>query len=242
MIRKTEGIVLRTFKHQESNLIAKVFTREFGLQTFIVQGHRNSRSRAKHSYFQPLSIIEVIYQERPHRDIQRLQETKVAFGLQEVQTHPVKLSLGLAMLEIFADTVGEEEDPAHYEFLRSAIIHLDRSDQRLIQIFLYFLVHHTRFLGFFPHDDSDGVTKIEFLLGEGSLRAARDSDTSATLLRKFLYSELIDLPHEASCQQIQFHTDEKRQLIKLLFDYYRTHITGFKYPQTMRVFAEVFGG
>ncbi|MDP5171961.1 MAG: DNA repair protein RecO [Bacteroidia bacterium] len=242
MIRKTEGIVLRTYKHQDSNLIAKVFTREYGLQTFLVAGHRSSRSRSRHSYFQPLSLIEVVFQERPNRGIQKLSESKLAFSLNEVQTDPVKLSLGLALLEIFADTVGEEENPEHYDFVRSVVIHLDRSDSRLIQIFLYFLVHHTRYLGFYPNDQSLGKESISFELADGTLRPSSQGNRSSALLRSFLHSELLDLPHEASCQQILFSTLEKREFIKMFFDYYRLHITGFRYPQTMRVFAEVFGG
>lgn len=242
MIRSSEGIVLRTYKHQDANLIAKVFTREYGLQTFIVPGHRNSRSRSRHSYFQPLSIIEVVFRERANREIQKLTETRTAFGLMETQTEPVKLSLGLALLEIFSDTTGEEKDPLHYEFLKSIIVYLDRSPDRLIQIFLFFLVHHTRFLGFFPNDESTGRGGAVFVKSEGTIRNADTGDQASALLRQFLHSALIPRTEAASCQNILFDSDLKRQFIRMMFEYYHLHITGFKYPQTMKVFAEVFGG
>lgn len=242
MIRKTEGIVLRTYKYQDSNLIAKVFTREYGLQTFIIAGARSSRSRSRHSYFQPLSIIEIVYQERANRDLQKLSDTKSAINLMEIQTHPVKLSLGLALLEIFSDTTGDEVDPVHYEFLKAIILHLDRSTERLIQVFLFFLVHHTRYLGFFPNDESAEPGGVIFVKSDGVIRNATNSDRSASLLRSFLNSELHHLPAEDSCQQIVFSSEDKRHFIKMMFDYYEMHITGFRYPQTMRVFAEVFGG
>lgn len=241
MIRKSEGIVLRTYKHQDSNLIAKVFTREYGLQTFIVPGHRSSRSRSRHSYFQPLSIIEVVFQERANRDLQKLTETRSAFGLVEAQTHPVKLSLGLALLEIFSDTTGDETDPHHYEFLKSIIIYLDRSPDRLIQIFLFFLVHHTRFLGFFPNDESTGRGHVIFVKSEGTIRNSELADAGSGLLRQFLHSELRPRTEEGSCQNIRLDSDQKRQFIRMMFEYYQMHITGFRYPQTMKVFAEVFG-
>ncbi|MCB0841393.1 MAG: recombination protein O N-terminal domain-containing protein, partial [Bacteroidetes bacterium] len=32
VIRKTEGIVLRTLRHQDSNLITTLYTRDFGIR------------------------------------------------------------------------------------------------------------------------------------------------------------------------------------------------------------------
>jgi DNA repair protein RecO (recombination protein O) len=242
VIRKTEGIVLRTLKHQDANLITTLYTEEYGLMSFIITGYRSTRSRRNHSYFQPLSIVEVVFQQRPNRDLHRVSESKVAYLLQEGQTHPVKLSLGLAMIEIFYDTVKEEEPQAElYRFLREVIVRLDQAETRLIQLFLYFLVHLTRFLGFFPYDASEEAAHLTFDPVQGVLLPEHPGLEAASLLRYFMYADLSELPAPYSCQQITFSQEEKRQLIRLIFDYYRTHITGFRYPQTMRVFAEIFG-
>ncbi|MEM9984038.1 MAG: DNA repair protein RecO, partial [Bacteroidota bacterium] len=153
MIKKTEGIVLRSIKHQEANLITTLYTRDFGIKSFIITGYRSTRSRRKHSYFQPMSLVEIVFQERPNRDLHKISESKVAHLLHEAQTNPVKLSLGLAMMEIFYDEVKEEEAQVElYYFLRNVILMLDQSPQRLIQLFLFFLVHLTRYLGFSPYD------------------------------------------------------------------------------------------
>ena len=105
--KKTEGIVLRSMKHQEANLITTLYTREYGVMSFIITGYRSTRSRRKHSYFQPLSIVDIVFQQRPNRDLHKISESKVAYLLHEVQSAPIKLSLGLAMMEIFYDVVKE---------------------------------------------------------------------------------------------------------------------------------------
>ncbi|MEO1450385.1 MAG: DNA repair protein RecO [Bacteroidota bacterium] len=244
MIHKTEGIVLRTLKHQESNLITTLYTEAFGIRSFILTGFRSGKSRRKHSYFQPLSIVDIVFQERPGRSLHKVTESHISEMLPSLQAHPVKLSLGLAMAEIFYDTVKEEEaHPALYQLLRQTLSQLEQSDQRLIQWFLYFLVHLTGPLGFFPQDSSEASAQVRFDLGEGTLRSVNENgDRAAWLLRAFLYSELIPLPDPNSCQQLTFTQGEKRALIHMLFRYYQLHIEGFKYPQTMKVFAEVFGG
>ncbi|MEO0896184.1 MAG: DNA repair protein RecO [Bacteroidota bacterium] len=241
MIHKTEGIILRTLKHQESNLITTIFTREYGRLSFILKGFRTSRGRQKFSYFQPLSIVEVVYQERPNRDLHSIRESKLGHLLKTVQTEPVKLSLGLAMMEIFYDTVKEPgPDPSQYEFLRNVILQLDEAESRLIHLFIYFLVHHTRFMGFFPSDQSEEATAVSFDPASGILDKGQ-GDRIAFLLRQFLYAEGSLLPDAQSAQQILFSSEEKRELIKTMFTYYQYHIHGFQYPQTMKVFAEIFG-
>ena len=244
MNKKTEGIVLRTLKHQDANLITTVYTREFGIKSFIIKGYRSTRARKRHSYFQPMSIIDIVFFEKENRGIQKITESKLAHHLNEIQAHPTKLSLGLAIVEIFYDTVKEEEQNYPiYDLLRSAILMLDQSPRRLIQIFIYYLLHHTRQLGFFPNDMSEGSNLVSFDTKSGIFRAAsNDADLIAHFLRRFVYSQLIPLPDPYSCQQITFDSNIKKFLIKTLFEYYESHIEGFKYPQTMKVFAEVFGG
>jgi DNA repair protein RecO (recombination protein O) len=237
MIKKTEGIVLRAMKHQDANLITTVYTEQFGLQSFMVKGFRSSRSRRKFSYFQPLSIIDLVFIHKENRSLQTVTESKSAFLLNSVQTHPVKLSLGLAMVEIFKDTVREEEpNPQMYALLRNTLVQLEQADRRMIHFFIYFVTQLTRHLGFSPNDQSNNARHIHFDYKNGTFRPAEyDKEPVSRLLHRFLYSEL------STCQDISFDGDEKRNLIKTLFAYYQEHIEGFRYPQTLRVFAEVFG-
>ena len=243
MICKTEAIVLRTLKHQDANVISTLYTKEYGLRSFILKGYRSTRSRRKHSYFQPLSVIDIVFTDRSQSNLQKISESKAAIVLQEIQTHPVKLSLGLALLEIFTDTVKEvEQNLPMYENLRQVILSIDEAPNRLIQFFIWFLLHHTRHLGFFPHDKSEEARFVSFDVQKGVFQSLpNDGDMIANVLRKFVYSTATLLPDSNSCQQIQFDSTTKRHLIKTLFDYYQAHIHGFRYPQTMKVFAEIFG-
>jgi DNA repair protein RecO (recombination protein O) len=241
VIQKTEAIVLRTLRHQESNLIATLYTREFGIRTCIIKGFHSARSRNRHSYFQPMSLIDIVFQQKESRDIQNITETRISNLLHSIQSDPVKLSLGLAICEIFYDTVKEEEaNPGLFDFLRNVILALDESEGRMIQVFIWYLLHLTRFLGFFPRDQSADARQVQFDQKEGVFGKG-PGDESARMLRLFYYSHLAPVADPESCRQITFDTETKRQMIRTLFEYYQIHIQGFRYPQTMRVFAEVFG-
>lgn len=243
MILKTEGIVLRTLRYQDNNLITTLYTREYGIKSFVIKGYRTAKSRSKHSYFQPLSIIDIVFFYQENRNLHKINESRVGHLLLEAQTDPVKLSMGLTMVEIFFDTVKEEEEnPELYHFLRETIITLDQADRRMIQIFIYFLLHLTRFLGFFPSDDSNGREKVRFIVKDGVfIHDDQVDDQVARTLLKFLNSSPELLPAPDSCQQITFDSQTKKHMISTLFEYYKTHIEGFKYPRTLKVFAELFG-
>ncbi len=235
MTRKTEGLVLRTIKYQENHLITTIYTEAYGLQSFIIKGYYSARSRRKHSYFQPLSIIEVVFFYKKTQSLQKVSESKLVYLLRDAQSHPIKLSLGLTIVEMFYDTVKEEEtNQALYHFLKSIIIQLDQSEQQLIHIFLFFLVRFTKHLGFFPSDQSQGSQYVSFDLTTGILTSANRKDAVADLIRQFMMNDL------NSCQNIYVERSTKRAFIKTLFAYYKRYVDGFKYPQTLRVFAEVF--
>ncbi|MEL6593800.1 MAG: hypothetical protein AAFQ68_27105, partial [Bacteroidota bacterium] len=88
-----------------------------------------------------------------------------------------------------------------------------------------------------PNDQAGQSGGVSFDLRGGTFReAAQNHDPIAKLFLRFYRSEL------DNCQEITFSGTEKRHLIRLIFNYYEAHIDGFKYPQTLRVFSEVFGG
>ena len=237
MLLKTEGIVLRTIKHQDSNLITTIYTQQFGLRSFMLKGYRSGRGRNRHSYFQPLSIVDIVFMQRDNRSLQRVTDSNCGYLLHTVQTQPVKLSLGLAIIEIFSDTVKEEEaNPDMYALLYQTILKLEQSERRLVHIFIYFVLHLARYLGFGVNDQSKDSRYVHFDYKNGSFFPAKEQKEAIShLLRRFHYSDL------HTCGDITFDNDEKRNLIKTLFSYYQEHIDGFRYPQTLKVFAEVFG-
>ena len=138
-------------------------------------------------------------------------------------------------MEIVYDTVKEEEENVPlYQFIKDCILFLDQSPRKQVNIFIYFILHLTRFLGFLPNDESEAAQKVDFDIRRGTIQASQHNDATAHLLRRFLQTDL------ENCQEITFDQTNKRFLIKTIFDYYQEHIQGFRYPQTLKVFSEVF--
>ena len=56
---KSPAITLTYIKYGESSIVSKIFTKEKGLQTFMVKGVRSKKSKKKISYFEPLKLLTV---------------------------------------------------------------------------------------------------------------------------------------------------------------------------------------
>ncbi len=54
-----KGISLHYYKYSESSVIAKIFTENYGLQSYIIKGIRNKNSKNKLSYLHPLNIVSL---------------------------------------------------------------------------------------------------------------------------------------------------------------------------------------
>jgi DNA repair protein RecO (recombination protein O) len=238
MIRKTEAIVLNTRKFGDTSLICTMYTRNYGRRNFLIKGYRSTRARKRHSYFQPMSILDVVYYHKDTRDLQLITETSNRFFLETLQTDPIKITLGMVVIELFHHTVQEEEPNFPlFEFLGRILVELDRREGHLIHIFLYYLVQLSNYLGFFPSDlvENPGLP-IHFDVRNGILENGHIADLGASLALAFARTEI------EHCHEIPVTQGGKNELIAAMMEYYQVHVEGFKVPSSLAVFQEVFGG
>lgn len=236
MIRKTEAIVLSTRKFGDSSLICTMYTRQFGRQSYLVKGYRSKKGKKRHSYFQPMSLLDIVFYYKETRDLQLITETSSSHFFQDLQTNPVKITLGMVITEVFFLSVKEEErnDPL-FEFLSQVLKALDSTDQRLIHIFIFYLIHLTRFLGFFPRVEVRNPSgPVYFNLQGGILENSPGARNSDHLVAHFSKTDLLH------CQLIPFDNSEKSELISTLLQYYQIHVEGFRQPESLKVLAEIF--
>lgn len=237
MIRKTEAIVLNTRKFGDSSLICSMYTRRYGRQNYLVKGYRSTKARKRHSYFQPMSIIEAVFYYKETRDLQLITETQNRYFFQHLQTDPIKITLGMVVIEVFYMSVREEEQNVPlFEFLRQTLIDLDQQDSRLIHHFIYYLVHLTRFLGFFPDNvTTNPEAPVYFDIQNGRLENAPGARTSDYLVALFCQVS------RDQCRELEFSNAAKSSLIATMLEYYQTHVEGFRRPESLKVLMEVFG-
>jgi len=152
MLYNTRGIVLNYIKYGDTSIITKIYTEMFGLQTYIVNGVRKSRSKNKMAFFQPLSLLEVVVYHHPKKDIQRISEVKFELHFQGIPFEIKKTSIAIFMAEVLNKTLKEEqEDLPLFQFVHQTIKTLDQQKQHIENYHLVFLIRLGRYLGIAPH-------------------------------------------------------------------------------------------
>ena len=109
MIVNTTAIVLKTFPYGETSLISRCFTKEKGKISFIIKGAQSKKNLLS-PYFQPLSYIQIIYNENAKRELQIISKVNFVNIWLKIPTSLKKMTLLQSILEI-TDFTLEKNDP-----------------------------------------------------------------------------------------------------------------------------------
>ncbi len=162
MLHRTKGIVLGTIKYSETSIIVRIFTEQFGMQSYIVNGVRSAKSRGKSALYQPLSILEMVVYHKPEKDIQRISESKFHVSFQSIPFDPTKRAIGIFLMEVFSKVLrNESHNQELYGFLEQSLIYFDHQQESLNNFHLQLLLKTTLFLGFGPKDGKDLIHQLE---------------------------------------------------------------------------------
>ena len=172
MLSTTKGIVLSYINYSETSVIAKVYTENYGLQSYIIKGIRKSKSKTKLSLLEHLSLIEIVaYHKENTPGIRMVKEIKSIFRFQSIPYDIGKSSIALFINEILYKSLHEEEtNPTLFEFLFHSIQILDVTPERYADFHLLFMVQYSKYLGFFPRNNYDTKNRF-FNLTEGVFQA-----------------------------------------------------------------------
>jgi len=162
MLHKTRGVALSYIRYRESSIIAKIYTEAFGIQTYIVNGVRSSKSKTNRiALFQPLTLLDmVVYHKSKEDTIHRISEMKCYQPFQSLPYDVVKSSLALFVTEMLGKTLKEEESNALlFQFIEESVTFLDLADDTFENFHIQFLMQLASFLGF-------GIEAVEDLESE----------------------------------------------------------------------------
>ena len=152
---KTEAIVLHSFKYGESKMIVDTFTRTHGRLSFAVPLPRSAHSKLKKQYFQPLTLLNIDADIQQQSQLQKISEASIAAPLPSLLSDPSKLAIALFICEFLYHALrDEQQNEPLFEYVCTSIQWLDQRESDFANFHLVFLMHLSRFLGFYPNLDS----------------------------------------------------------------------------------------
>jgi len=150
MTSPTRAIVLDHLRYGDSSLIVNMYTESMGRQVVFVKGAFNKKSAMRAALFQPLNLVETVLHYHVNRQMQRVSNTQLYYPFQSIPFDPVKGCIAMFIAEVLYKTLKEEEANAElFDFLLHTIQTLDLNDRGTANFHLVFLVHYSRYLGFY---------------------------------------------------------------------------------------------
>ncbi len=239
MLIKTRGIVFRAVKYSESSIIADVYTRERGLQAYIISGVRSAKSKTGTALMQVMSLVDMVAYYREDRKMHRIKEIQAAHVYRRLPFDVRRSAVGLFMAEVARKTIREaEENQLLFDFLYDTFVFLDESPAHFSNLHLYFLTELSAFLGFLPGGDCTAGTPL-FDMQEGVFSSRPDhphfmDEESSRLLYQLLQCDL------AHCHMVAMTGPQRRRMLNQLITFYRLHIEHLPEIHAHQILHEVF--
>lgn len=242
MLEKTQGIVLHTVPYSESSMVVHVFTRQYGMQSYIVNGVRKSKPRFSSSLFQPLSMVEMVVYRKNTTALKRFKEIQQAFPLNDVITNPAKSSIAIFISEILYRSLHDSDPHIElFDFTMQAMRYFDLMPQGYHTFHHYYLLRLMRYLGFYP-DDKGYSEGCVFNLSTGRYHPADETARHCTspATARFIY--LLQQSDIENFDMVMMNAAERTAVLQTLTGYFSHHLPQPVQIRSLEVLQEVFGG
>lgn len=221
MLASTPGLVLHTTPYAETSVVVKVFTRLFGVQSYIIKGVRGHSGRVKQNMLQPLTSLDMVVYVNPKNNLNHVKELTPRHTITKAEQQPRNQEIDNALrffkTEVLYKALREGEPmPELYDYVENVT-----ENHRDTPIwFLLTVAHH---LGIEPMDNHS-IREPLFDLQEGRYVSVSTETTLSTALSAMLHEYLSPFNFHLST----FNLTERRSLIDALIAYYQLHLSGFR--------------
>ncbi len=155
MLHSTKGIVLRTIKYGDTSIVVAIYTEFFGVQSYLVNGVRTEKKSAgKANIYQPTTLLDLVVYHAPNKNLQRIKEARVNHIYQELQSHIIKNTIAIYIIELIHKTISEPETNLElFEFFEQTFLFIDKNDESSLANYpITFTLQLADHLGFGIHN------------------------------------------------------------------------------------------
>lgn len=236
-IVNTKAIVLSALKYGDTSLIVKCFTEKEGIKSYMLRGIlKAKKAKLKPAYFQPLTQLQLIASHTNKNTLNSIKEVQLLYPYETIYTSIIKQSIVLFLSEVLSDIIKEEEENQQlYNYLETGLIWLDTHDS-IANFHLLFLLNLSRFLGFYPDLEQEG---LGFDLLEGSSTNSELNKLTISGQKLTSFKKLLGINFDA-IHKVSFNKKERQEVLRIIIQYFKLHLDGFKEPKSLRVLETVF--
>lgn len=239
MLQSTQGIVFHIVPYADNKVIAKIYTREFGLQSFVVSVSRTKSGKIKSPLLQPLNQLELRIEKKEKSALHVVKEISLSVPYSHLHSDIIKTSIALFVAEVLYKSVREEEkNEPLFDFLSQALQVLDLAHEGVANFHLVFMMNLSRYLGFFPQENTDGPESLFDLTNGTFLSKTPQHFNYLDPLESRLFEMIVrtDFQH---MHEVPMNSERRKIALNAMIRYYESHVHSMQRIQSHEVLAQV---
>ncbi|MBR3626287.1 MAG: DNA repair protein RecO C-terminal domain-containing protein [Bacteroidaceae bacterium] len=241
MLQTTRGLVLRTIKYQDSSLIADVYTDVRGRCQLSLRIPKTGRGKVPVTLFQPLTLLELEIDVRPHANIYKVAEAKTLQPFSDIPFNPYKQAIVMFLSEFLTRALREEEqNQPLFEYLYYSISFLDGCSAGFSNFHIVFLLRLSRFLGIYPNFENYHAGDYFDLQNATFVGLRPLTHTHYLAPEEAAYVPQLSRINFETMHLFRFSRMERSRMLAVLNEFYRLHLPDFPELNSLQVLRELF--
>ena len=237
---KARGIVLHSLKYSDNALILHLLTDTLGRQSYMIKGVKSAKTRAnKMALMQPMFIIEFEGAETKYGTLHNMKDIQSVVLLKNTPFDARKSTISIFMAEVIYRLVREiEQNTTLFEFVYDSVVCLDSMKNGVANFHLWFLVHLSHFLGFYPGNEYEQNSLFDIKEGVfvDTLPEHRMViSTENSLLLSRLMSCRVD-----ELGELELGRNQRADFMNALLLYFGYHLDNIDNIKSLQILKEVF--
>ncbi|MCR5820048.1 MAG: DNA repair protein RecO [Bacteroidaceae bacterium] len=236
----SRGIVLHALRYGDNKMVVSVFTEACGTVSFMLRQPRpGKRSGTRAVMWQPLTLVDVSWEDR--RDtIKKPHEWSLAIPWKSIPFNPHKSAIALFLGEFLYRVLrSEAANKPLFQYMFTSLEWLDECDEHFSNFHIVFLLHLTRFLGFYPNveDWHEGMyfdLQNAIFTSSVPLHPHYLMPREAALVPKFLRLDVRKM------RAVHLNGAIRSRTLASLIEFYRLHIPEIPEIKSLNVLSDVF--
>jgi DNA repair protein RecO (recombination protein O) len=240
MLEKTRGIILHQIKYTDSGIVAQIYTRKFGRQSFIIKGMRRRKEGRHNILFQPMFILDLEMYYKTSREMHILKEFSVSFTPYDIYSNIKKSSVAIFLGEVLTSVLKEESPHDEmFDYIEDSIIYFERCKEGFANFHIAFLAGLSSFLGFEPgprenKDDAFFDMMNGIFVPIPPVHGNYANKEITNVLADFFVASYDNI------SKISLTGNLRNDVLETLVRFYSLHLPGLKKIKSLEVLKEVF--
>ena len=225
MLLKTNAIVLSALKYKDSSLIVSCYTKELGIQSYILHHiFKTKKGKLNPAYFQLLTQLEIQTNYKANQSLHKISEVRLHHSYTSIHTNIYKSSVSLFIAEVLQSILKEEEKNSElYHYLEASLLWYDLHDFNA-NFHLTFLLKLSQYLGIYPDINTIHLNFFKYEI----------NNQKTQVLKKLLGIHFDDL------HTIKINSQIRHDILNEILHYFNVHLGDFKKPKSLTVLHDIF--